>query len=118
MYAPTVKKERAKDFIDIGTEEDSKMGDHLKGCVVENGILKACKLLDRVLHPEANAQCKGAYLLELRNTKTGEVTRTGAVIQFGGVLQTGVLMNFCPFCGHDIISAHFRKEEEDPAMGE
>ena len=93
----------------IGTEEDSKMGDHLKGCVVENGILKACKLLKRVLHPEPNAQCKGAYLLELRNTKTGEVTRTGAVIRSGEYSKGGVLMNFCPFCGHD-ISAHFRGE--------
>ena len=87
------------------------MGDHLKGCVVENGILKACKLLDRVLHPEANARAKGAYLLELRNTKTGEVTRTGAVIRSGECSKGGALMNFCPFCGHD-ISAQFRKDDD------
>lgn len=87
------------------------MGDHPKSCVVENGILKVCKVLDRVLHPEPNAQCKGAYLLELRNIETDEVTRTGAVIRSGEYSKTGLLMNFCPFCGHD-ISAHFRNEDD------
>lgn len=75
------------------------MGDHPKGCVVEDGILNVCKGLDRVLHPEANARAKGAYLLVLRNIETGEVTRTGAAIRSGEYSKTGVLMNFCPSAG-------------------
>ena len=87
------------------------MSEQGKACTVENGILKMCKALDKVLLPEANARGKGAYLLVISDLSTGEVARIGAVIRSGKYAKKGALFNYCPFCGEN-ISHHFRKGGE------
>ena len=67
-------------------------------CRIENGLLKPCRTLDRALQENPTAKGIGYLPLYAR----GRVTRSMAVIRSGDLPKSGVVANYCPFCGEAI----------------
>lgn len=83
-------------------------------CSVNDGIVGMCPGLDRAVEDEANSRRKGLTLLVLRDLTPGgglKVTRTGIVLRSGDLPKTGVILNYCPFCGAS-IGHQFQPSEE------
>lgn len=77
-------------------------------CVAEGRKLTPCTTLEKALG-EPNGGQKGISMLVLSNVNTGETTRTGVSVRSGDYSKRGVMLNFCPFCGEDVVS-HFDAE--------
>jgi hypothetical protein len=60
-----------------------------------------CLTLDRMLAEEANAHKAGLVVFALTNMLTGD-SRVAGVVCKRSARDNGVLLNFCPFCGHDL----------------
>jgi hypothetical protein len=71
-----------------------------KSCHVEKGELFLCSGLQAVTEIDCRKGVKTQLLL---NFKTGEETYV-FVLHSGDYVKNGLVMNYCPFCGKDILS--------------
>lgn len=85
----------------------------MANCAVVDGILAPCPTLVRAL--QGFGRAKGVSHLEVYNSEKRRTILTGAVLKSGDLPSTGVIMNFCPFCGQP-IGDHFHPQE-DPTNG-
>lgn len=81
-------------------------------CQIENRFIRPCPSLNRIIESSASAgRAKGFFLDTLMNLKTGELTRSFIRIKLGEFVKNGVVANFCPFCGKNIVN-HFLEQED------
>ena len=78
-----------------------------KSCHVENGELVMCSGLAAVT--ESNCR-KGIKSQLMMNFKTGKEWYI-CVAHSGDYVKNGLVMNWCPFCGKDILSHTPLKEK-------
>lgn len=76
-------------------------------CAVENRFVKPCFNLEETL---GDWHQIGLSIFTLTSRETGLSTRSGVVLRSGHVSKSGVLINFCPFCGEH-ISTQFEEQE-------
>ena len=71
-------------------------------CKVSNNIVTACDSLMEVSEAVTSKRKNGLFEWRYSNMDTGETTRT----LFGAksdIHKTGLIFNFCPYCGVEIL---------------
>lgn len=76
-------------------------------CVVKDGSVVPCKLLDNVTEDLFTRVTKGVFELQISTLSTGEYHTKGFGAKSGKHKKRGIMFNYCPFCGED-IGSHLR----------
>ncbi|CDL86383.1 hypothetical protein [Xenorhabdus cabanillasii] len=72
-------------------------------CQKNENKLTACDALSRALqHGTPTKKSKGLFLPMRINVLTGKPGTDIVQLHSGEFVGTGVMLNFCPFCGQDI----------------
>jgi len=74
-------------------------------CKLIKGRIKPCKGMDGVLEQDGGVGTRkqGAKLQTLINFKSGKFSRQWIALKSGEHSKSGIVMNFCPFCGEQIF---------------
>jgi len=80
------------------------MMERRKQCEVDGRYVRFCGTMSDCLEG-TNGHRKGVTSLHTMNFKTREEGVRGAILKSGDHLKKGIMMNFCPFCGVEIIRA-------------
>ena len=75
-----------------------------KKCAVIDDDVKPCGALRRALEDGQNR--KGLIYRMYFNMKTMKPSRSQILVKSGDFVKNGVTVNFCPFCGENIVH-HF-----------
>lgn len=75
--------------------------DKQKKCVAKGGgyLDKACWALRDAVQMQPNKRSKGVFSRRIINIKTHQTVGTMVTLHSGDYVGSGVLMNYCPFCG-------------------
>jgi hypothetical protein len=82
-------------------------------CEVKDKHVHPCWALAEVTDGNALAKGKGVAEIQLVNTETFKPSRRYYALRSGQHTKPGVAMNFCPFCGADIITDVKIKSDDD-----
>jgi len=78
-------------------------GDRPKECRMASRVLQPCWVLDEVMEPDS-PRAKGlqVFVTHKLDEPVTRLHRRRAQLRQGQFQKTGLLLNFCPFCGCDI----------------
>ena len=67
-----------------------------------------CAMLDDRIEGDANARRKGFVLMVAMHLESGDMRVVGVCYKMSGK-DSGLMLNFCPFCGGDLTSGFISK---------
>ena len=77
-------------------------------CKVDDDDIKPCWALESTMEEHHNR--KGISMMQFYNMKTMKPSRSVAIVKSGQQMKKGLALNYCPFCGENIIS-HMDKKK-------
>lgn len=81
-------------------------------CSVEGRILRPCGMLDKAIDDSYPTSKKGLLYFETVHRASLKPLRSVVIAKCGEFRGAVIALNFCPFCGADIISHWERGEDE------
>ncbi len=77
-----------------------KVENHPSPCTIENGNVKFCPAMNQYCQG-VNERAKGLVALQLCDLKKGTI-RIAGVVYKDKPSSSGILLNSCPWCGHEL----------------
>ena len=90
--------------------KDDRMDKKVIKCKVVDYNIEPCWALELTI--EDHHRKKGISMMQFFNMKTSKPTRSVAMVKSGQRTKKGLALNYCPFCGENII-AHMEKPREE-----
>jgi hypothetical protein len=75
-------------------------------CSIDGGRVKPCEGLSEAAEIDGNGtRYQGIKQVSLISMDSGKLSRHCYILKSGGYSKRGIFLNFCPFCGNEVLPA-------------